>query len=111
MSDRKAADARYNASDEGRARRMAYSLRRESDQTPVYEVRDKWGDLHVVTKGTLYKIAERQRKDKAARRSESQRGRRRSQCGRRHSTHGLPKGGRRRERSVHAGADGGGRLP
>jgi hypothetical protein len=46
---------------------MAYYLRRESDPTPVYEVRDKWGDVHVVTKGTLYKIAERQRKDKAAR--------------------------------------------
>jgi hypothetical protein len=58
---------RYNDSEKGRARWTAYYLRRESDPTPVHVVRDRHGDEHVVTKGELYRLTERQRKDMAAR--------------------------------------------
>jgi len=80
-ADRRERDARYNgarraapvtratnASDNGRARWLAYYNRREADLVPVNEVTDQHGNVHRDDSGDYFRCSERVRKAKYARR-------------------------------------------
>jgi hypothetical protein len=86
-ADRRTRDARYNASAKGRARHerynasnkgrerwLAYYNRREADPTPVYEVTDQHGNVHPMTVGDYFRLSERVRKAKYARRKRIEEG-------------------------------------
>jgi hypothetical protein len=86
-ADRRERDARYNASEKGRARRagynasdkgrarwLAYYNRREADPTPVNEVTDQHGNVHPMTAGDHFRLSERVRKAKYTRRKRIEEG-------------------------------------
>jgi hypothetical protein len=70
----RARHARYNASDDGRARWLAYYNRREADPAPVNEVTDQHGNVHAMTAGDYFRFSERVRKAKHARRKRIEEG-------------------------------------
>ena len=65
---------RYNASDKGRDRWLDYYNRREADPTPVYEVTDPHGNVQPMTVGDHFRLSERLRKAKYARRKRIEEG-------------------------------------